>query len=215
MAIHTHILSSSKELRPYATKLESTVNSVALLIKDIIPVEDIDVVFYDNPTGTIKEIGGIGGYTPVANVVFISLDPRHHDFNKSLDNELAYQLAHEFHHAVRFRTPIETENLFEAIISEGLADCFAMEVTKKVKPEPWTQILTEDQYKVYLNKAIAEWKNPVYDHGAWFFGSKQEIIPRWAGYSIGYRLVSEYLRNNPDTSAAKLVSSDASLFYSL
>ena len=212
MAINTHILLSSSDIRPYENQLRQGVDFAVEKTKDLLPLGDIDVVLYDNPQGAIPEIGGIGGYSPTKNIVFISLDPRHKDFKNILDAELLYQLAHEFHHAVRFRTPIEKDTLFEAMISEGLADHFAMQVTGREKPQPWSCALSIEQKKLMTEKATKEGDTVPYDHAAWFYGSKSEVIPRWAGYTLGYDIVEKYLQVRKDVSAGSLVDSEARLF---
>ena len=211
MSIKIHILSSSKDLKPFVMVLRSVTKSVEISIKKFVPLNDIDVVFYVNPEGTIKEIG-IGGYTPVANTVFISLNPKHPKFREGIKKELPYQLAHEINHAIRFRTPIPKETLFEAMISEGLADRFAMEITNRKNPPAWSVALTTKQKKELLKKASKEWNNSTYDHNAWFYGSTTKKIPRWTAYTLGYDIVADYLQRYPETPASKLVSVQASLF---
>lgn len=211
MPIHAHILSSSKDLNLFVRELRSVTKSVEMLIKKLVPLDDIDVVFYNNPRATFKE-SGIGGYTPCANVVFISLDPRNLKFQEGIKKELAYTLAHEINHAIRFRTPIYKETLFEAIISEGLANHFAMEVTGRKNPPLWSVALTQKQKNIFLERASREWNMSTYDHNAWFYGSAVRKIPRWVAYTLGYDFVATYLQKYPKTLASQLISSKASLY---
>jgi uncharacterized protein YjaZ len=211
MSINIHTLSGSKELKPFVMALKSVTKSVEILIKKLIPLNDIDVVFYVNPEATIKETG-IGGYTPVANTVFISLDSKHPKFREGIKKELPYQLAHEINHAIRFRTPILKETLFEAMISEGLADHFAMEVTGRKNPPAWSTALTAKHKKELLKKASKEWNNSTYDHNAWFYGSIVKKIPRWTAYTLGYDLVTAYLQKHPKILASKIISAKSSVF---
>lgn len=212
MSIKTHILSASKDIRPYSDELKSIAEASIASVLKLLPIKDVDVVLYDNPKATIDEIGGIGGFSPNANLIFISLNPRHPDFKKAVKEELAFTLAHELHHTIRWQKQVEGDTLLEAMIFEGLADCFAMEVTRRSKPSPWSYALTPEQKKIFLIKASEEWKQPTYDNNLWFFGSKPEIIPRWTGYTLGYDLVATYLHKHPETNASKLATADASLF---
>ena len=211
MSINIHILSSSKDLKPFTKVLKSVVKSIGLSINKLIPLGNIDVVFYDNPEATLKE-SGIGGYTPCANIIFFSLDPRNPNFIQGLKKELPFQLAHEINHAIRFRTPILKETLLEAIISEGLADHFAMEITGRKNPPVWSTALTDKQKKEFSIKASKEWNLPIYDHNVWFYGSEIKKIPRWTAYTLGYDLVATYLQNNPKIKASKIIFAEASLF---
>ena len=213
MPIIIHTLSASSELKPYAKKLLTMTKSAISAVSALLPLKDIDVVFYVNPEGAIKEIGGIGGYTPTSHVVFISLNPHHPKFKYALTHELLASLAHEFHHAIRFRKPGYGNTLREAMISEGLADHFAMEITGRKESWPWSRTLSHAQKKLFLKRASREWrKQGHYDHTKWFFGSSSPDIPRWTGYTLGYDLVETYLRAHPGTTASELVSAPASLF---
>ena len=211
MSINSNILPSSKDLKPFVKELKSITKSVETLIKKIMSPGDIDVVFYDNPGATLKE-NGIGGYTPCANVIFFSLDPRNPKFREGIKNDLLYTLAHEINHAIRFRTPIPKETLFEAMITEGLADHFAIEVTGRKKPPAWSMSLTDKQKKEFFKKASREWNRPIYDHKAWFYGSEKEKIPRWTAYTLGYDIVATYLQKHPETPASKLIFAKAFIF---
>lgn len=212
MSINIHILTASKDIQPYSGELRSIAEDTIVSVKKFLPINDVDIVFYDNPKATIDEIGGIGGYSPNANLIFMSLNPRHSDFKRAVKEELAFTLAHELHHTIRWQKQVEGDTLLEAMIFEGLADHFAIEATGRSKPSPWSCALTPEQKKIFLAKASEEWKQPTYDNDLWFFGSKPEIIPRWAGYALGYDLVATYLHNHPETSASKLTSADTSLF---
>lgn len=192
-------------------ELKSITKSVEVLIKKVVSPGDIDVVFYNNPEGTIKEIG-IGGYTPCANVIFISLDPRNPKSKRGIKNELPNTLVHEINHAIRFRTPISKETLFEAMVSEGLADHFAMEITGRKNPPAWATALSSEQKKTLLKRASKEWNASTYDHAAWFYGSTPKKIPRWTAYTLGFDLVATYLQKHPEIAASEIISAKASIF---
>lgn len=212
MSINTHILSASKDIRPYSDELKSIAEATIASVLKLLPIKDIDVVLYDNPKATIDEIGGIGGFSPNANLIFISLNPRHPDFKKAVKEELAFTLAHELHHTIRWQKQVEGDTLLEAMVFEGLADHFAIEATGRSKPSPWSYALSLEQKKIFITKASEEWKNPTYNNDLWFFGSKPDVIPRWTGYTLGYDLVAKYLHNHPETSASRLAFADVSLF---
>ena len=212
MPINIHILSASKDIEPYSEELKSIAEATIASVEKMLPIKDVDIVLYDNPKATIDEIGGIGGYSPNANLIFISLNPRHPNFKKAIKEELAFTLAHELHHTIRWQKQVEGDTLLEAMIFEGLADHFAIEATGRSKPSPWSYALTPEQKKIFLARASEEWKQPTYDNDLWFFGSKPDVIPRWTGYTLGYDLVATYLHNHPETNASKLAIADASLF---
>lgn len=212
MSINIHILSASKDIKPYSEELKSVAETTITSVEKLLPIKDVDIVFYDNPRATIDEIGGIGGFSPNANLIFISLNPQHSDFKKAIKDELSFTIAHELHHTIRWQKQVEGDTLLEAMIFEGLADHFAQELTGRNKPSLYSCALTSEQKKIFLKKASEEWKQPTYDNNLWFFGSKPDIIPRWTGYTLGYDLVEAYLRVNSGNSALKLATADSSLF---
>lgn len=212
MSINIYLLTASRDINSYEGEIRSITESAIDAVKRKLPIKDVDIVFYDNPQGTIDEIGGIGGFTPNANSIFISLNPQHPRFRDALKEELLFTLVHELHHTIRWQKSVEGDTLLEALIFEGLADHFAMEITGRQNPLPWSRALTPEQKKVFLKKASAMWMEPAYDNNLWFFGSDPEKIPRWTGYTLGYDLVSDYLKRHPGIHSSELASADASLF---
>jgi hypothetical protein len=88
MLTNIHILSASHELKPYEKKLRSIAKTALVAVGKALLIKSVEIVFYKNPSGTIPEIGGIGGYTQVANIIFISLDPDNKNFKKAINKEL-------------------------------------------------------------------------------------------------------------------------------
>lgn len=212
MSINIHILSATEEIKQYSNDLKSIAESTISLVEKLLPIKDVDIVFYTNPGATIDEIGGVGGFSPNANTIFISLNPKHPNFKRALKDALPYTIAHELHHTIRWQKQVEGDTLLEAMIFEGLADHFAVEAIGCEKPSVWSSALSQEQKDDMYNKAKEIWVQPTYDNNLWFFGSKPEIVPKWSGYTLGYDLVKEYLNKNPDTSASKLAQADATLF---
>ena len=211
-SINIHILSSSAGIRPYAEQLRSVAQSTVESVERLLPIKDVDIVIYDNPTSALDEVGGIGGFTPNAHVIFISLNPQYRDFKKAINDELPFTLAHELHHTIRWQKQVKGDTLLEALVFEGLSEHFAQELTGRTNPSPWAQALTREQKDIYSLKAKETWSKPTYNNALWFFGSNPELVPRWAGYTIGYDLVEEYLQANPDKKASTLATMDASVF---
>lgn len=210
--INLHLLNASGSFTSYKAEIEENFNKAINQITQKLPVTDVDVVISDSPRHVIPEIG-IGGYAPNAHLIFISLDPKFPEFDKTITKELKRTLAHELHHTMRWRNPGYGTTLLEALVTEGLADHFDIEVFGE-KPEPWCTALDKEQIKIYMKKAHKEFHNKRYAHGAWFFGSKEKGIPRWTGYTLGFALVGEYLQRNPDKKPSELYHINANEFVS-
>ena len=176
-------------------------------IESKIPVEGVDIVFYHNPAGVIPELG-IGGHSANANTIFISLDPKFKNFRQTIDFQIERILAHELHHCLRWRKVGYGKTLLEALITEGLADHFEIEVTGK-STQPWDRALDDKQIEKYLDLAKPEFNHKNYDRHAWFFGSQTRRLPRWTGYTLGFHLVGKYLKNNPSKRPSDLYATAA------
>ena len=150
---------------------------------------------------------GIGGRAFSGTDVEIAVDPSLPA--ATLAARLPSLAAHEFHHAARFRGPGYGNTLLQAMVSEGLADHYASELFGEPLP-PWVTALSEEELALWLDRARPKFDSTTYNHAAWFFGTGN--VPNWAGYTIGFRLVGDYLAANPESTAASLVNLGADAF---
>ena len=178
-------------------------------IQEKMPTDQVLITIHNNPSATIREIG-IGGRNPDPNRVILSIDPGFPEIMASIRNELPSLLAHEIHHAKRRRHAGYGSTLLEAMISEGLADAFSIEVTH-INPPPWSNALADHEIVAWMERSQEEWYSDSYNHYAWFFGT-DETIPRWTGYTLGFRLVEEYLQKNNNDQPSDLYDEAASSF---
>lgn len=65
-------------------------------------------------------------------------------------------------------------------------------------PEPWECAVTDEVLAANLPDNVALVGNG-YEHRAWFFGF-EERYPRWLGYTLGYRIVGDWLNSGTDLS---------------
>ncbi len=107
------------------------------------------------------------------------MDPDHPKLNEAINTHIFQTIPHEYHHTVRNRTVGFGENLFDALISEGLSCHFAMEVCNIDAPE---------YFVVYSKKIIGEWMSEAekiwfqkeFDYYDWFVGRSK---PKNIGYA--------------------------------
>lgn len=207
MNILLHILNALGEFDSVSKHIEDEFAKSLRRISDKLSISDVDVVLYNNPKGVIPEVG-IGGYSPSAHLLFISFDAKSSTLKKTIREQLKRTLAHELHHCVRWRNPGYGKTLLEALVSEGLADHFDLEVNG-ASPQPWCMALRKEDIATFFKRAEREYNETDYNHRAWFFGSNAKEIPRWTGYTLGYYLVKKYLEKHSDESAASLVAKPA------
>lgn len=183
-----HVMNAGGLLPP---GLEAEVREVAgaALVRHAgrLRLDGVDVAVDVTPW-TLPETG-VGGYAPLAHWVQVTLTPENPNLAASWRTEVPATLAHELHHARRWRGPGYGKTLLGALVSEGLAQHF--EAEERGGPPPYARIT--DELESLWQRARAELDSPTYGHDAWFYGSESAGLPRWAGYALGYELVRRFL----------------------
>ena len=149
-----------------------------------------------HPAATIPE-WMVGGFAPTIDRVDIAVDPAIAD--EDLRTYLPYLVAHELHHVARRRGPGYGRTLRDAIVTEGLADHFALELLGG-SPPPWSVALTRADLTALTALAAKDNSGSGYDHQGWFFGRPPQI-PRWTGYAIGFEVVGDFIERNQMTAS--------------
>lgn len=164
-----------------------------------INVENVEFRVLVFPERTIPRIG-MSGVSPNKRHIYILLDPDHPKLDEAINKHIVETIPHEYHHTMRHRTVGFGESLFEALISEGLACHFAMEVCKIDAPE-YCVAYSEETIKEWILTAELMWFNKEYDYYDWFVGRDK---PKNIGYAIGFSLVKDYLDKHPGETASSL-----------
>jgi len=206
--ILVHILNSSGDLTHLKSSIQDVSKKTINKVRKKVPVDDVDIVVYKDRFGVIPEIG-IGGFTASENRIMISIDPDFKDIKESIKNDLNRIISHELYHVLRKYTFEHKSTLLESLINEGLADHFENEINN-TKPNIWDTVLNEKELKRLTKVAEKDFDNYDYNHSEWFFGAGS--IPHWAGYSIGYYLVQEFLNRNPEKSPSSIFKLSAKDF---
>lgn len=208
MSISVHVLEADPALEPHASALAAAAGEALDRIGRRMPVSDVDVVIARNTAAVIPELG-IGGFSPSAHLIYVSVDPEHAAFQQVIDVHLSRTLAHELHHCMRWRGPGYGNTLGEALVSEGLADHFDLEVHPASQPYHWTRALDADGLAATWQRARSVLWEEGYDHGYWFFNRADGGPPFHAGYALGFSLVRAYLRANPGLEPSGLAGTPA------
>jgi uncharacterized protein YjaZ len=153
---------------------------------------------------------GISAFTQANDWVQININYNQlagrNGYNKRLVEQLIYIIYHELHHACRGYVGYLPKNkehiLINSIISEGLADHFAIE------QYPSKFILKNKSYDL---KEIAHWikkfdkvmwnKESLDD--SWLYGGKGK--PKMLGYKIGRYIIQKTKEKNPKLNSVNLI----------
>lgn len=203
------IFEDSNALAEKQDAIEHIVKETMALINEKMSVKNITIILRNSPANTIPEVG-IGGYNLNENEIIISMNADYSNIDHTISVELGPTIAHEIHHLKRRRSVGYGATLLEACVTEGLADCFAMEIFG-IDPPIWSTAISGSELDNLMSSAREVWNNSSHDHYKWFHGTTQDI-PRWAGYSIGYKLVKDYISQNPDQKPSVLHDKPASAF---
>lgn len=206
--LKTHIVFESRSLTPLVKEIINASDAALEKAANALNEDDIEVTVENNPELIIPE-RGIGGFSPDSHKIYVYIDPTHLNLVKNIKKLVKSTVTHEFHHAIRNRRiPYRTDTLLGALVTEGLADHFDLELNGG-EPPIWSQALSKDEIDQMYKKAEPLFTSTNYNYNAWFFGSNE--IPRWTGYSLGYKIVADYLIKN-NKKASELVYVPASEF---
>lgn len=197
-------LDAGQEFAP--GRLASIVGWLEEAARDVAPplkAERVDVLVV--PGNRLIPDWDCNGYADGPWRITITVDPGCDGREqRPLAAQLRAMLAHELHHAMRSRDPGYGSTLGEALVSEGLAQCYEEEVGC---PTSNYAVAVRGPVLAKLAQLAKDelWSDD-YDHPKWFFGSKTDATFPWSGgYSLGYVLVRSWL-DRAGVSASATVS---------
>lgn len=197
MTWQLHWLEAVGDLRPWRAMITQEVDAARHAVARLLPVPSLDILVQRLPDAVIPEIGMVG-HAYRSNLFALTLDPDNPNFERCLrDGTLRRMVAHEAHHCLRMASCGYGRTLGEVLVSEGLAGWFVSHLFG-TPPEPEECAVDDDVLKAHLPDT-ATLADENYDHLGWFFG-EGDRYPRWLGYTLGRRIVDDWLRSTPDMS---------------
>ena len=168
-----------------------------------------------------RQLGGVLGFSLGASATLLFVWPR-----GDWEANLRYNVVHEYAHLVRnllfprgiaggrlvYMKTQQPETLLDAMVVEGISDCFARECLDGARPR-WMDTHDESGLermwpRVHRRFAMSD----TTEIRRFLFGDGDRV-PAWTGYALGYKIVRRYLDMNPDTTMRRLVSMPASDVY--
>jgi uncharacterized protein YjaZ len=157
-----------------------------------------------------KSVRGVVGACAGRNIL-LQINP----FIKDWQQYIPWVIARQYHHRLWnyeyfFIKGISSVDLLTAILKEGQADYFAKYVCPTLEPE-WIRALTKEEEKrqwdiirEYLDKPCLSQR-----YIGFFFGDKAANTPPYTGYTIGFNIIQNYMRNNPIIGFMELLEKSA------
>lgn len=149
---------------------------------------------------------GVAGTSTFGNML-ISINPLADNFIEWIP----YVFAHEYHHAVwgNYWYALhggELDNRFiNSLLIDGQADSFALSFYPVLKPK-WLFNMSKETEKALWEKHYSKvFLEEDVDYGKYMFGDEANGIPWCAGYTIGYRIIQQFLLSNSNTTFSKLL----------
>ncbi len=142
---------------------------------------------------------GVGGEAIGTSGIVVRVDFSRRDIERIIREEVPATIYHELAHLVREQSVGAGSTLLDALVSEGIA-CFVEQSLCPKRQIPYVASIKNEE-RIW-KKAVPILLRKKYDHAEWFFGTK--AIPRWAGYRLGYLIVSKFFAKQP-TSLPRLV----------
>lgn len=117
------------ELREHEAAIRELLTSTLARVTAVLPLTDLTIAVIPDASRAIGGYG-VGGFTPNARTVEVYVDPAFPGLAQVLEDRLPPLAAHELHHAKRWGGPGYGRTLLEAMVSEGLADHFSIELLR-------------------------------------------------------------------------------------
>ncbi len=194
-----HLLNARHALTPVLSEIRQASRDAVARASNHADLPDFDLVIRAQQDRSAD--GAVQGQAPAPGVIEIALTPDRFD-----PVHFARALVRQMAHLVRWDGPGYGRSLGEALVSEGLAGHFVLQVmggqpdgVDAVRPAQGT-----------MRQAMNEWARRDYDHARWFGGKGD--LRKGTGNSLGHRLIAEHLTQSQGDSAASLAMAPADPF---
>ena len=203
-ALKEHLKDKFKEEKisyPKKDLTKESNNLIKNLLKKIPEVLNKNLYIYIFPTDSefsISKLGGVTGYCIWKNVVYLDVFP-----NENWQENFKKTLLHEISHSISNYYNMFNLSLGEGLVFDGLAENFV----EKILGEPdkkLTNVLSKKEAIKIFNEIKIDLGEKDFDkYGELFYGTGK--YPLWTGYSIGYYLIKNYLKEQKEVNWKRLL----------
>lgn len=150
-----------------------------------------------------NKMDGVTGRSERKDTMNIFIDPT----TTRRQQSLIHTICHEYNHAVVYNhIDIGTHllDILERMMMEGLAEHFREKVVGGWRA-PWTQAIAKEEYKIYLNRIKEDLNDTTYEKYREIFFNKWDKYPLRFGYTMGYYMIEDFIKNNSKLSWEEIV----------
>ncbi|GHU53602.1 hypothetical protein AGMMS49975_12110 [Clostridia bacterium] len=195
--IIVQIANANNNLADCLTDIETAVRHAEEYAVPALGIEhNINLVVADVGQFAIPE-DHVGGRTYRADFILIDIDER----AKPGKDAIFEMICHELAHAARWgKNPEYTKSLLDCILNEGLAVAFEEQAARDSQLNKTVFLQTmidrpDEENRRILAKLTPQLYDEHYDYTKIFFDGDESVgLPRWAGYSLGFYLIRQYLQ---------------------
>lgn len=217
-----------EQLFTYETTIRRLIAEAYAQVEPVLEVAGVEFAVSLEISGLPIADYGVGYSLTNANTVVIAVDPFLPRLRDVLPERISVIVASGLFDFARSREVAPDETFFETMISSGIRGHFVEDVLGT--SPPWVNAFPGTRTAEFMELA-----RPLFDtrwddrqnadlsfperiaieiaYDEWFDLGGQEV-PRWAGETLGYRVIEAYLAENPGETAADLVQTPASAFRS-
>ncbi|MDJ0805959.1 MAG: DUF2268 domain-containing putative Zn-dependent protease [Gammaproteobacteria bacterium] len=194
MTINIVFLNATGKLDNHVEILEREIENSLKKVSDYFLLADLDITV--TPFHTGEECpAGLGGYALSPHREELLIDCERGDVKEVIDTQLLAVLSHEIHHSMRLGLGHHLETLAQQHIMEGLACHFEQTISGGRQPTLFKELQDYD-WQMSLSNISPLLSEKDHSFEKLFLGSHPEEYPKYAGYWIGFKLVSQYVLNN-------------------
>lgn len=197
-----HWLDATGDLSAWRDRITGQVNDAYRAMKPFVKPTAMDILIERGKENVTPETG-MRSEIARPNLATLVFDPYNENFSQTLKNGLiARQMVNTSHRAMRAAGPGYGFTLGGAMVSEGLAAQFVRLVCNS-PTEPWDDAVSDGSLdSLWPDQRVL--MNTKFDHGEWFSGTGDK--PRWLGYTIGTKIVENWLLSGVDLTPDRLIS---------
>lgn len=197
-----HWLDATGDLTAWKDRITGQINDAYAKMSPFVRPAQLDVLI-ERGNETVRPETGMKVQVARPNLATLVFDPYNDNFAKTLMTGLVQrQMVNTAHQAMRAAGPGYGFTLGGAMVSEGLATQFVRLVFESPL-EPWDCAFSEEELMQHWPEQRVL-MSPKFDHAAWFSGAGDK--PRWLGYSMGARIVENWLLSGAELTPERLIN---------